>query len=275
LAQQLKVGNVTIMPVIDASVGGPPWYLFPGVSEEQFAPWKHCLDSKGRLEFTVGTYVLRSGGQTVLVDTGIGNKPRPDFPVGNLLENLREAGVEPDQVDAVVITHLHIDHVGWNTVERDGGWATTFPRARYIVVKDEWDFFTNDPVQSKQPHILDSVMPLADSGQLDLVDGNHAVTSELTLVPSPGHTPAHSCLALVSGGEKAMILGDLAHHPLQLTETEWEIVFDLDRAMGCRSREAIARRVEEEGALAIGGHFATPGFGRLMRLEGRRVWQAI
>jgi glyoxylase-like metal-dependent hydrolase (beta-lactamase superfamily II) len=275
LTQQLKVGDVTVLPVLDSTVGGPPRYLFPGVSEERFAPYKHFLNADGRLEFTIGTYVLRSAGKTLLVDTGIGGKDRPGFPAGNLLENLAEAGVRPEDVDVVVITHLHIDHVGWNTVERDGQWVTTFPRASYVVVKDEWDFFSSDPVQSKQEYVIDSVLPLAGSGQLELVDREYAITPELTLVPSPGHTPAHSCVALVSRGEKAMILGDLTHHPLQLTETEWEAVFDLDRALACKSREAIARRIEEEGAYAIGGHFPTPGFGRLLQLDGRRVWQAI
>ena len=275
MPEQLTVGNVTIMPVLDAAVGGPPWYLFPGVTPEQLSPWEHLVNSEGRFDMTIGTYVLRSNGQTILVDTGIGGKERPGFPGGRMLENLEQAGVKPEDVDTILITHLHIDHVGWNTVERDGHWVTAFPRARYVVVRDEWDFFTTDPEQSQQPHIIDSVLPLGDSGQLELVDTNYVVSSELTLVPSPGHTPAHSCVAIVSGGERAMILGDLTHVPLQLTETHWEAVFDLDRALACRSREEIACRIEEEGAYAIGGHFATPGFGRLLQLEGRRVWQAI
>lgn len=275
VSAQLQVGNVTIMPVVDSAVGGPPSLLFPDISEEQMAPWKHYINSEGLFDMNIGTYVLRSAGQTVLVDTGIGGKKRPGFPTGKLLANLEEAGVSPEEVDTILITHLHIDHVGWNTVERDGRWVTAFPRARYLVVKDEWDFFTTDPEQSKQAHIVDSVLPLAESGQLELVDQAHVVSAELTLVPSPGHTPAHSCVAVVSGGERAIILGDLTHIPLQLTETAWEAVFDLDRALACQSREAIARRIEEEGAYAIGGHFATPGFGRLLQLDGRRVWQAL
>ncbi|MEX2238899.1 MAG: MBL fold metallo-hydrolase [Dehalococcoidia bacterium] len=272
---QLKVGDVTIMPVVDAYISAPPSFLFPDVSEKQLDPWRHYVNPEGQLDLNIGTYVLRAGGRTVLVDTGLGGKHRRGFPTGDMLNNLKAAGVAPEDVDIVVITHLHVDHVGWNTVEGNGGWVTTFPRARYMVVKEEWDFFTTDPTQSTQAYIQDSVLPLADSGQLELVAKDFVVTPELTLVPSPGHTPAHSCVALVSDGERAIIVGDLTHSPLQLTETQWELVFDLDRGLACRSREEIAQRIETEGAYAIGGHFPTPGFGRLVRLGERRLWQAV
>jgi glyoxylase-like metal-dependent hydrolase (beta-lactamase superfamily II) len=275
MPEQVTVGKVTIMPVQDCAVSAGPDFMWPDVTEEQFAPWRHLLDGRGNLPLSIGTFVIRSEGKTVLIDTGLGDKPRENFPTGNMLENLRGAGVQADDVDLVVITHLHIDHVGWNTIASNGGWATTFPRARYVVVQEEWDYFTGDEGQRSQPYIQDSVLPLEASGQLELVDGSHTVTADLTLVPSPGHTPAHACVAVVSGAEKAIIVGDLAHHPLQLTETQWEVVFDFDKAMACRSREEIAQRMESEGALAIGGHFPWPGFGRLLRLEGRRTWQAL
>lgn len=276
MSGQTQVGQVSIMAVLDTAISAAPSFLFPDVKAEDLSPWAHHLDAKGELRLNVGTFVIRSEGKTVLIDTGLGDKKRRGFPTGNLLENLRAAGVPPESVDLVVITHLHIDHVGWNTIAGDdGGWVPAFPRARYIVVQDEWDFFTGDEALKRQDYIVDSVLPLTNSGQLDLVGAEHVITSDLAFVPSPGHTPAHACVAIVSGGEKAMIVGDLTHHPLQLTETEWEMVFDLDKALACKSREAIARRIEEEGALAIGGHYPPPGFGRLVRLEGRRIWQAI
>lgn len=273
---QTRVGQVTIMPVLDTAISAPPSFLFPDVKAEEFQRWAHYIDNEGLLQLNVGTFVIRSEGKTVLIDTGLGDKKRQGFPVGNLLKNLRAAGIPPEDVDLVVTTHLHIDHVGWNTVAgADGSWVPSFPSARYITVQEEWDFFTGDEAMKGQDYMIDSVLPLESSGQLDLVGPGHVITSDLTLVPSPGHTPAHACVAVVSGGEKAMIVGDLTHHPLQLTETEWEMVFDLDKALACKSREAIARRIEEEGALAIGGHYPPPGFGRLVRLEGRRIWQAL
>jgi glyoxylase-like metal-dependent hydrolase (beta-lactamase superfamily II) len=183
--------------------------------------------------------------------------------------------VAPEDVDIVLISHLHLDHVGWNLVTRDGQRVPAFPNARYVIVRDEWDAFTNDPSLREQIHIQECVLPLEGTGQLELVEGTYTLTSELTLVPAPGHTPAHACLAVVSGVDKAMIVGDLAHHPVQLTETVWEMAFDMNKQLASETRERIARRIEADGGLAIGGHFPPPGFGRLVRIDGRRIWQAL
>ena len=275
MAEQVQVGNVSIMAVQDTPLSGSRPFMFPRVEEAAWEPWQHYLNPRGNLRLNVGSFVLRSDGRTVLVDTGLGEKQREGFPQGRLLENLSAAGVRVEDVDLVLITHLHIDHVGWNTLERDGRRIPTFANARYLIVREEWEFFTTDEEQRSTDHVRECVLPLADTGQLDLVEGNHVVTSELTLVPAPGHTPAHACVAVVSGGERAMIIGDLAHHPVQLTETAWEMVFDLNPALAKETRERITQRMEAEGGLVLGGHFPPPGFGRLVRLEGRRLWQAL
>lgn len=275
MAEQVQVGKVAIMAVQDTPVSGSRPYMFPEVPDEAWAPYTHYFNPRGNLRMNIGTFVLRSDGKTVLVDTGLGEKQREGYPQGKLLDNLRTAGVTPEDVDLVLITHLHIDHVGWNTLFRNETWIPTFPNARYLIVRQEWQFFSTDPAQRVTPHIAENVLPLEGSGQLDLVEGTHVLTPELTLVPAPGHTPAHSCLAVVSGGEKAMIVGDLAHHPVQLTETAWQIVMDMNRPLAAESRERIAQRIEADGGLTIGGHFPPPGFGRLVRIEGRRLWQAL
>src|SRR5262245_30951071 len=130
-------------------------------------------------------------------------------------------------------------------------------------------------MQRETIHIQENVLPLGGSGQLDLVEGTSAITSDLTLMPAPGHTPVHACIAVVSGGEQALIVGDLAHHPLQLTETTWEIAFDLDKQLAKEPRERIAQRMERDDGPTIGGHFPPPGFGRLVRIDGRRIWQGL
>lgn len=275
MAEQVTVGNVTIMAVPDTGVSGSPPFMFPDVPEEAWQPWGHYRNPRGNLRMNIGSFVLRSDGRTVIVDTGLGETQREGYPPGNLLENLRAEGVPPEDVDIVLITHLHLDHVGWNTVLRDGKRVPAFPNARYVIVRDEWAAFTGDEKLRSQIQIQECVLPLEGTGQLDLVEGTHTVTPELTLVPSPGHTPAHACLAVVSGGERAMIIGDLAHHPVQLTETAWEMAFDMNKPLAVESRERIAQRLEEEGGLAIGGHFPPPGFGRLVRMDGRRIWQAL
>jgi glyoxylase-like metal-dependent hydrolase (beta-lactamase superfamily II) len=275
MAEQVRVGNVTIMAVQDTGVSGSPPFMYPNVSEESWEPWQHYRNPRGNLRMNIGTFVLRSEGRTILVDTGLGETQREGYPQGHLLSNLREEGIPPEDVDTVLITHLHLDHVGWNTVERDGARVPTFPNARYVIVRDEWDAFMGDETLRSQIQIQECVLPLEGTGQLDLVEGNHAVTRDLTLVPAPGHTPAHACLAVVSAGEKAMIIGDLAHHPVQLTETAWEMAFDMNKPLAIESRERITQRMEEDGMLAIGGHFPPPGFGRLVRMDGRRIWQAL
>lgn len=273
--EQAQVGNVTIMAVQDTGLSGSPALMYPGVAAEAWQPWSHYLNPRGNVRLSIGTFVVRSAGKTVLVDTGLGERRRPGYPEGNLLANLRSAGVQPEDVDIVINTHLHLDHVGWNMVEREGGRVPTFPNARYLIVRDEWQFFSTNEAFNTADYMTECVLPLAESGQLDLVEGEAQVTPELRLVPAPGHTPAHACVAIVSGNERAMILGDLAHHPVQLTETAWEMAFDMDKALAVASRARIAERLEEERSLTIGGHFPAPGFGRLLRLDGRRTWQAL
>lgn len=275
MAEQVQVGNVTIMAVPDTGLTGSRSFMFPDVGEDAWHGWEHYFNPRGNLRMNIGSFVLRSDGKTVIVDTGLGEIQRPGYPSGNLLDNLRTEGVAPEDVDIVLISHLHLDHVGWNLVTRDGRRVPAFPNARYVIVRDEWDAFTNDPALRDQIHIRECVLPLEGTGQLDLVEGTHALTSELTLVPAPGHTPAHACLAVVSGEAKAMIVGDLAHHPVQLTETVWEMAFDMNKKLASETRERIAQRIEADGGLAIGGHFPPPGFGRLVRIDGRRIWQAL
>jgi glyoxylase-like metal-dependent hydrolase (beta-lactamase superfamily II) len=275
MTEQVQVGNVSIMAVPDALLGGSPSFMYPRVPAEAFEPWRHYQNPRGNLRITIGTFVVRTDGKTVLVDTGLGEKQRPGYPQGTMLDNLRDAGVTPEDVDLVLITHLHLDHVGWNTVERDGTRVPTFPNARYVIVRDEWEFFTTTEPQRDLEYVQECVLPLEGTGQLDLVEGTHTVTRDLTFVPAPGHSPAHSCLAIVSNGDRAMIIGDLAHHPIQLTETAWEVWADMDPKRARETRERMVERLDGEGGLVIGGHFPAPGFGRLVTAEGRRVWQAV
>ena len=274
----VRIGNVEVLPVLDTQIAGSLEFMFPQVSAEQWAPWRrdfaHYFNPQGNLLLNIGTFVVRSEGRTMLIDTGLGDKERENYPQGNLLANLSEAGVEPGDVDLVVNTHLHIDHVGWNTVaDGDGGWVPAFPNARYLVQQTEWDYWTQPEIAAQNDCIGDSVLPLEGSGQLDLIDAQRSITDEITLVPSPGHTPGHVSVAIVSGGERALIIGDVAHHPVQLTETEWSVMFDLDKETAIKSRQAIVERIANDDAVLIGGHFPPPGIGRLIMLDGRRIFR--
>lgn len=277
MAPGITIGTVDILPMVDSHIGASASFMFPDVAEELWVPWREqhpeSFNARGDLNLNVGTFVVRSAGQTIVIDTGYGDKPREGYPPGALLNNLQEAGIALDDVDLVICTHLHIDHVGWNTVQRDGEYVPTFPRARYLFTQAEWDYWTQPEQVAANECIRDSVLPLDGTGQLDLVDDQYNVTEELTLVPSPGHTPGHVSIAIVSGAERGIIIGDIAHHPAQLTETEWSVMFDIDPALGVKSRQAIIERIERDDAVVIGGHFPPPGIGRLIRLGDRRVYR--
>lgn len=274
MSELISIGRATVLPVRDAPLTGSRSFMFPPITEEQWEPWRQYFNPRGNLPLNVGGFLVRSEGKTILVDTGVGDKPREGFRIGTMLSTLAEHGVKPDDIDLVVNTHLHIDHIGWNTVARDDTFVPTFPKARYIVAQPEWDFFTG-PERISAAYMQDSILPVRDAGQLDLVDSEHHVTGEVTLVPSPGHTPGHVCVAIVSGGEHGIIIGDLAHHPLQLTEVAWEMVMDMNPKMAAETRARLVERMERDNAMVMGGHFPPPGIGRLVQLGERRVWQAL
>ena len=276
--ETLRVGNVLITSVRDLPwLRGAPSYMWPEVTPEQWEPHRQWLNAKGNIELHLGAFLIRSSGRTILVDTGIGQRPREGFATNraNLLENLVTLGVQPEDIDIVLISHLHIDHVGWNTIDRDGQPVPTFPRAEYWIRQKEWDFFTSDPDWKDRDFIVDCVLPLKDSPQLKLVDGEHPVTDEIHYYPAPGHTPDHSGLAIISNGERALWMGDGVHHPVQVTETEWEFVLDIDKQQARATRRAFVERAASDNAIFVAAHFPPPHWGRLVTLESRRYWQPL
>ena len=273
--ESVSIGNVTVLALQDIATPARPSIMFPMSTPEKLEPFQHFINQRGHFTLNIGAFAVRSAGKLILVDTGIGNKNREQFRNGILPENMAAAGIQPEDIDTVLITHLHIDHVGWNTVEREGKFVPFFPKARYVIQRREWEYWSQPEIAAANPCIGDSVLPLAGTGQVDLIEDITAITPEITTVPTPGHTPAHISIAIVSNGEKALITGDVAHHPVQLTEWEWGMTVDVDPAMARETRRQLIERVDREGELVIGTHFPAPGFGRLVRLNDRRYWQAL
>lgn len=270
------VGNVTITTVSDGTYYFDPASFFPGVPAGSWAAHPDALDAQGRLVLNVGSFLLRSEGLKILVDTGLGPagiNPRADS--GELLDSMRNAGVPPEDLDLVVTTHVHPDHVGWNFSGEPGSQRMTFPNARYVVPRIDWDSNFNRPEAERTALFRDQVEPLQALGRLQLVDDGSAVTSDISIVATPGHTPGHSCIGILSGGERAYIAGDLVHAPFQVRETAWSSRADADRETAIRSREAMLDRAEREEAVYAAGHFPHPGLGRLVRVEGRRYWHGL
>ncbi|MEX2226694.1 MAG: MBL fold metallo-hydrolase [Dehalococcoidia bacterium] len=276
----IKIGKVEITAVIDAALPrAPREACFPAIPDEAFAPFREFMADDGvSVPITITSFLVRSSGNTILVDTGIGGKTRQYFPTGRLPDALREAGVEMGDIDIVLATHIHVDHVGWHTVARGDDFVPAFPNAAYVFNRPEWDFFTSpeESAGDDRVYVRDSVLPLRDCGaNIELVEGEHRLTDDLTLIQTPGHTPAHVSVAIASQGEAGVIIGDVCHHPAQVTNTDWCPIFDMNPVLSAQSRETLMQKIEDERMTMLAGHFATPGFGRIVRMEGQRFWRGL
>jgi glyoxylase-like metal-dependent hydrolase (beta-lactamase superfamily II) len=226
--------------------------------------------ANGMFATHASAYAIRSGSTTILCDTGFGPGPIAmlNNATGALLDDMRSKGVDPAEITTVVHTHLHGDHVGWNLT--DG--KPTFPNARYMAPQKDWDHFAAD-LQNQQQ--MQQVVPLQEMGILDLVSGETAINAEVTTYPTPGHTPGHQSIMVSSAGERVLITGDLAHHPMQVDKTDWCSAFDIDHPTTARTRANVFAQLEADGIPVAFCHFPEAPFGRLIRLGTRRIWQAL
>lgn len=275
--QRATVGNAELIALRDSWASVPPAMFYPDVPADAWDAYREFLDDKGNLTLNLGAWLVASEGRMVLVDTGIGGRPAP-MPLKEepaLPSVMEAAGVRPDEVDTVVYTHLHFDHTGWNTVDADGAPALLFPNARHVVQRAEWEYWTASEEQRAAAQYANALAPVEAAGLLDLVEGEHAVTAELTTVPTPGHTPGHVAFALASGGERAYLIGDAAHQPVQVREDGWCPGADVDKAASAASRRALFARIEREGALIVSGHFPFPGLGHAVAGADGRSWRPL
>jgi glyoxylase-like metal-dependent hydrolase (beta-lactamase superfamily II) len=265
--EKRQVGNATMIALQDSWAALPPSAFFGAVEESAWAPYRDLLDGDGNIILNLGAWLVQSGGQTILIDTGIGGRPvqMPMREPAELPTVMQAAGVAPDDVDIVVFSHLHFDHTGWNTVDEGDTAKPLFANARHLVQQVEWDHWTGGETERAAARYDDSLAPLEQAGLIDFVDGEHEVTSELVAIPTPGHTPGHMSFVLQSDGERTYFLGDAAHHPVQLTEPTWSPNADIDPVLSAESRAALFERIERENALIASGHFEYPGLGHAQR----------
>ena len=277
MADRIRVGSAEIAVAADAAFTLNTSGAFPNVPAEAWRVYHPDIAPSGEIPSRVLTFVVRSQGRTILVDSGVGEWGVWRFGNGHLLDSLAALDVRPEAVDFVVPTHLHIDHVGWNTRRSPQGPVPTFPRARYIFQQADWDYFTRPEFLAGErgAYIEHSVLPLQDSGLMELAGSERAITDEVTLLHAPGHTPGQVCVLIQSAGEACVILGDVCHHPAQLTETDWSPVADIDGSLSARTRKAVVEQAKEMGALVAGAHFNAPSFGHLVEIEGRTLWRGV
>jgi len=269
------------------TIGGQTW-IMPGATKEvaKSVEWlaPDFADDQGRMKFAIQLMVVDApGGIRIAVDTCVGNdKERPlahwNMRSGPFLEHLRGAGVTTESVTHVFCTHLHTDHIGWNTRWLDGQWVPTFPNAKYLFGKREFDFWSsggragaNASEGGIETELADSITPVVEAGLVELVSETHVLLdsddARIYLRPTPGHTPGHVSLMIESRGAQAIITGDCFHHPLQFTEIAVGSRADTDGAQATRTREQLLCEFCGTPTLVFGTHFARPTVGTVRRFK--------
>jgi len=280
MANKFKIGDLEVLVVSDGKAVVPGTMYFRASTPERWNEHKRWLNHDGNLEFEFGCFLVRSGGKLLLIDTGTGPVAVGTFKGGALMGELATAGVKPEAVDVVFVTHVHFDHLGTCMTTADGHARFTFPNATYRWTADEHAHWSSDTAVREVPGIpaevfspkklLDSV----GSRFLPVGDGE-TLAPGISVIATPGHTPGHAGVILSSGGERAFILGDAISCPVQLEEPEWSGMGDMDPKLARESQEAVAKEAEGSGALVGASHFPGLTFGRVLRGEGRRYWQAV
>jgi glyoxylase-like metal-dependent hydrolase (beta-lactamase superfamily II) len=271
----IRVGDVTLTSVVEIGRSFyPTTTMLPEATAEAVARHHGWLkpdffdEAAGDLGSRIQTWVVRTPTHTVLIDAGVGNdKTRHESPLWNhrrsgWLDDLAAAGVSPEKVDAVVCTHMHVDHVGWNTRLESDRWVPTFPNARYVFQGTEWEFWRWETASGREPSgcIADSVMPIVAAGRAVLLDVHDEIVPGLRFEPAPGHTPGHACVRLATAAGEAVFAGDLMHRTVQVAEPQWNSRFCHDGAQARATREAFVEGHADRGVLVLPAHFPRPGF---------------
>jgi len=274
-----NVGDMRVDRIIEQEIPGfDPFEFFPNLTKEEFEAQRSMLEpnaldpASGELIFAMQSFVVRAGGKNILIDTCIGNdKDRPTRPNWHMktdttyMDALKAAGLTVQDIDFVMCTHLHPDHVGWNTRLEDGRWVPTFPNARYVFSEKELDYWTETNKKTSILHFEDSVLPIVEAGRTQLVRSDDELVSGIQLLPTPGHTPDHYSVRLLSGGKEAIVTGDLIHSPLQCACTHLHSRPDVDREQGLKTRNSFMDKYCETDVLIAATHFPSPSTGHFIR----------
>lgn len=283
--ERWQIGDVTITKVHEITLPAPAVFFYEECTPEDLerdAWWTrpHHIDDEGNVLFSHHSLVVESQGRSIVVDTCVGNGRERPFPgYGDLATDFMErflgAGFAPADVDVVLCTHLHFDHVGWNTTLVDSKWVPTFPNARYLFGRVEYEHWSREDHDESEvagtSSFDDSVRPVVEAGLMDLVEWDHRITDEVRLTPSPGHTPGHHSVVIESAGELAVITGDCVHASIHFAHPEWRSIADADHETAVETRRRVRDEWSTNDALVIGTHFPTPSSGHL-RNDDRGWW---
>lgn len=263
---QWTVGRVKITNVVEIGATGGTRFILPQATpqEAQKLPWlvPHYANAEGRLRLNVQSWIVETPSHRIIVDTCIGNdKANRSVPIWNglnkpFLNDLAAAGYPAESIDTVICTHLHVDHVGWNTKLADGKWVPTFVNARYLFGRTEYDYWAAHSTEGEHKAVFeDSVQPIVDAGRADLIGSDHRIGDEISLIATPGHSPGHMSILVTSDGQQALLTGDVAHHPCQMAHLDWSSTADSDPVQSIEARKMLFSRFADTPTLVFGGHY--------------------
>ncbi len=278
MSMTFKAGDATVHRIIEMEVGFTPALEFlPNLTKDVLdanRSWMHpaALDANDNLVLCFQSYVIKTGKHNILVDSCVGNdKDRTARPLWHkkkddaFMRGLAAAGLTVNDIHFVLCTHLHVDHIGWNTRLENGRWVPTFPNARYIFSKTELDFWLDEAKKTDLPQIVDSVIPIVEAKACDVVTSDHSLNDLITLIPTPGHTIDHYAVTLGKGGKDAVFTGDLIHTPLQALHPELSMRVDYNPAQGIASRKRFLETYCDTNTLCCFAHFPSPSKGYVKR----------
>jgi glyoxylase-like metal-dependent hydrolase (beta-lactamase superfamily II) len=280
--QTLEFGDISVTRVVEIDTPNSPrftQYLFPTLTDEHLARHRAWLEphflepDTGRLKMNIQAFVVRTRHHVILVDPCVGNDKNRAVRIwhqrqGTFLDDLARAGLRLEDVDYVLCTHLHVDHVGWNTRRVNGSWVPTFPKAKYLFSRMEWEYWRDKEGDEFGEVITDSVRPVVEAGRVELFEGELELDDQAHIVPTPGHTPGHVSLVLRSGRREAVITGDMIHHPIQLAHPDIATGACVDPDQAVVTRRAFLERYADTGAHILGTHFSGPTAGRIVERGG-------
>ncbi len=284
MAADIQIGDLPVSLIVESEFPVlSPAEVYPDCTQDHIdrneswlAPRFYDRVSE-KLILSFQGFLIRSQGKNILVDTCVGDckeRRRPSFDKQkwNWLDKLKHAGVEPGDIDVVVCTHFHVDHVGWNTQLIDGRWVPTFPNARYLFVEKEWQYWLSGEgahnLTRTGDYMGDSIVPVVQAGLVDFVAADHRIDSNVTLLPAPGHTPGMVCVDLQSQNSHAIITGDLLHTVLQVVYPDWSTRFCADPLLSRQTRKAFLERYANTDVMILPAHFPSPTAGYIERDQG-------
>lgn len=283
-----KIGEVEIFQIVEMDDNELFSTFIPDAKPENIKEVKwltpHFADKSGKLKTLVQSFLIKSQGKNILIDTCNGNgKERPNIPTwGNLktdyLNRFSEINISPKNIDIIACTHFHFDHVGWNTKLVNGKWAPTFSNAKYLFSKEEYDYWIKKPTKEMIDDfngIDDSVTPIVKAGLVKFIPDDYQIDENIKFIPTPGHTPHHISVVIESQGEKAIISGDVLHHPCQIVYPEWTTLADTNPEQTIKTRKKFLNEIVNTETLLVGSHFTNPVAGKVIKSKNSFVFKTF